>query len=99
MPIRREFWYSTDGETRYQLPTIFAEWRDIAVDAAEDYHHNHDGWEAEWPVDIAIYETEEGPMLARFRVERETVPQFSAYELKDELIHPNQDESPGRVNR
>jgi hypothetical protein len=87
-----ELWYSVgrDGECRYQLPTFactgwsrLSEWarRDLAVDVAEDYHSNHDGWESRWPLDIDLYETEDGPIVARYEVERESVPSFSAREL------------------
>jgi hypothetical protein len=82
MPIRRSVWYSVDGyETRYELATVFSDGRDVATDAAKDYHGNRDGWESHWPVEISLYESEEGPEVARFEVERETVPQFHATEL------------------
>lgn len=54
--------------------------RDVAMDAAEDYHANHDGWESIWPLVFIIYESEEGPEIARFDVEREVEPHFYAWE-------------------
>ena len=82
MPFRREFWYAVIevyGEPyRYQMHSVLRDAEDWAVEAAEDYHGNHDGWEAHWPLTFAIYETEDGPEIARFLVERETVPQFHA---------------------
>lgn len=82
MPIRKEYWYSTteSGELRYQLQGVARPLRDVAVEAAEDYHANHDGWESVWPLDFFIYDTEDGPPIGRFEVERETVPQFFAWE-------------------
>lgn len=81
MPIRKTYWYSTsDCETRFQLAGVMRPLRDVAVDAADDYHGNHDGWESRWPLDFFIYESEEGLAVARFEVERETVPQFYAWE-------------------
>lgn len=83
MPIRKTYWYSTDrlGELRYEIVgTSGRPLRDVAVDAAEDFHGNHDGWESVWPVDFTIYESEDGPPVARFEVERETVPQFHAWD-------------------
>lgn len=50
----------------------------VAEDAADDYHSNHDGWEAAWPKVFAIHETEDGPELARFEVQRDFAPTFSA---------------------
>lgn len=80
MPIRRNVWYSIDDDYRYALTATHHNWRDLAVDAAEDYHSNHDGWEATWPLEIVLYESENGVAVARFEVERETVPQFHAWE-------------------
>lgn len=82
MPIRKTYWYSTDrrGELRYELRGVMRPLRDVAIDAAEDFHSNHDGWESVWPMDFTIYESEEGPAVGRFEVERETVPQFHAWE-------------------
>ncbi len=53
----------------------------LAEKCADDYHSNHDGWESSWPLTIAIRETEDGPTIARFSVDRETVPQFTAKQL------------------
>lgn len=76
------FWYSVDGETRYELPTFpGTDPSDRAVDAAEDYHGNHDGWESSWPLVLTLYGSEEGPAVAKFEVERESVPHFSAREV------------------
>jgi hypothetical protein len=83
MPSSKEYWYSVrecSSDLRYLLRGTLRPLRDVAVDAAEDYHSNHDGWESVWPLDIFIYESEEGPAIARFEVEREAVPQFYAWE-------------------
>lgn len=84
MPIRQTYWYSTadSADARYELAGTLRPLRDVAIDAAEDYHANHDGWESSWPLDFLIYESEEGPAVARFEIERETVPQFYAWERK-----------------
>lgn len=81
-------WYSSsdeDGPTRYQLTlrgpyniTRPIEQSDIAQQCADDFHHNHDGWECHWPRDITLYATEDGPPLASFEVDREAVPLFYA---------------------
>lgn len=74
------YWYSTsDGDTRYDLAGTMRPLRDVAMDAADDYYRNHDGWESRWPLDFFIYESEDGPSVACFEVERETVPQFYAW--------------------
>lgn len=51
-----------------------------AEEAAEDYHDNHDGWEANWPLTIKIADSESH--LGTFEVDREARPYFSARELK-----------------
>jgi hypothetical protein len=58
--------------------SVFLDPEDQAVDAAEDYYSNHDGWEAKWPLTFTIYESEEGLEVAAFDVEMEAVPQFTA---------------------
>lgn len=82
MPIRQDIWYSVNGhsENRYCLLATHRQWRDLAMDAAEDYHGNHDGWESPWPLEFVLYESEDGPPIARFDVEREVVPHFYAWE-------------------
>ena len=49
----------------------------VAEMAAEDYHSNHDGWEASWPLTFVITDMG-GNRLGQCLVERETVPQFRA---------------------
>jgi hypothetical protein len=54
-------------------------WLDsIAEQCADDWHSNHDGWEASWPRVFALYASKEGPAIAHMEVERETVAQFMA---------------------
>jgi len=79
-------WYEVDDdEPRYKI-TVGGSW-DIAVEfdaesvaesCAEDYHSNHDGWEDSWPLIIALFNSEDGPEITRFEVDREAVPQFTA---------------------
>lgn len=61
------------------------DWAWVAEECAEDYWHNHDGWECSWPATIHLRETEEGPIVATFEVHMEAVPSFTAYEPKDAL--------------
>ena len=49
----------------------------VAEDCAEDYHAQHDGWEAHWPVDITLLR-DDGSVIATCEVDRESVPSFSA---------------------
>jgi hypothetical protein len=82
-------YYNEDGddEGRRHQVTLIADydldddtWNDsIAEQCAEDWHSNHDGWEASWPRVFSLYRQKTGPSFARFEVERETVPQFNAY--------------------
>lgn len=48
----------------------------LAEDAAQNYHSNHDGWEADWPVKLAIFDGD--ICLGKFEVELEFDPSFSA---------------------
>ncbi len=50
----------------------------IAEQCADDWHSNHDGFEARWPRVFVLYADKTGPAVARFKVDRETVPQFNA---------------------
>lgn len=50
----------------------------IAEQCAEDWHNNRDGFEGEWPRVFVLFADNAGPPVARFEVERETVPQFNA---------------------
>ncbi len=56
------------------------DWGYIAQECAEDYYHNHDGWESSWPQDVFLRETEYGPIVASFSVHMEAEPQFYAYD-------------------
>jgi hypothetical protein len=81
-------WYSADdGEGRHPMDLRGGGWDVtddfecalIVTDCAEDYFHQHDGWEASWPRTFLIYATEDGPPVARLHVHCESVPQFTAY--------------------
>ena len=50
----------------------------VAQEAAENYWDNHDGWESTWPLEICIYNKEEGELLYSCRVDVEYVPSFGA---------------------
>ncbi|MGX1786876.1 hypothetical protein ACWIGM_09080 [Bosea sp. NPDC055332] len=53
------------------------DWVLVADELAEDYHGNHDGWEASWPLELRIYK--DGSEVARFNVHQEHQPVFYAY--------------------
>lgn len=46
----------------------------MAEHCAEQWHSNHDGWEATWPVEFRVYEDD--IEVGRFSVDREYVPHF-----------------------
>ena len=78
-------WYSaSDGSDRFPCRTSWEinAYLWIAEDCADDYHSNHDGWESSWPLNITLYETEDGPAIAEFIVERESQPVFYASKAK-----------------
>lgn len=48
---------------------------------AEDYFHNHDGFEANWPLTFAIFDGFAGPEIGRWEVALEYEPSFNAAQL------------------
>lgn len=50
----------------------------VAEEAAKNYFEEHDGWEASWPLTISLHIEEGGPEVARFVVELEAEPVFTA---------------------
>lgn len=54
----------------------------VAEEAADDYHSDHGGWEASWPKVFCIHETQDGPEIARFEVERDFTTTFSAARIE-----------------
>lgn len=78
----KTIWYSISDcqdPTRYQLEVSERFSERSAEAAAHDFHLNHDGWEARWPIDITLYETEDGPPISSFEVHREARPEFLAH--------------------
>lgn len=75
--------YHVEGG-RFDFPrnqkTYSENWFLIADELADDFHSNHDGWEAEWPLELRIYK--EGKEVARFSVEREYEPTFTPREIE-----------------
>lgn len=51
----------------------------LAEAAAGDYHSNHDGWEADWPLRFAIFKDD--ILLGKCEVYLEFSPSFSAGEI------------------
>lgn len=78
----RTIWYrclTHCDESFYSVQTThddFDRW--TAQEVARDYHERHGGWEANWPLEFALHETEGSPEIGRFEVEREAEPVFYA---------------------
>jgi hypothetical protein len=77
--------YTYDGsgdsfDSAYEIESLWdlddLEW--IAEECADDFHHNHDGWERSWPVTFTLWD-EQGNSLGDYEVERDVEPVFSAY--------------------
>jgi hypothetical protein len=51
----------------------------VAEDCADDYHRNHDGWEAAWPMKFHV--SVDGKKLGTFEVDREALPHFRAVKV------------------
>lgn len=77
-------WHDENGRFEFPVRQLLygRDWDLVVTDLAEDYHANHDGREAAWPLQIRIYEA--GAEIARFLVEREHEPTFYAHELTAE---------------
>jgi hypothetical protein len=62
----------------FELRTIWEpdQVEEVAEEAAEDYFHNHDGWESSWPRPITIFR--DGKKLRTVSVDMEAVPKFFA---------------------
>lgn len=75
--------YQVEGGELYDIETGWA--KDTAAElAAEDYHSNHDGWEAAWPLDITIFDDGDPESGVTYTVYREAEPIFSAYKKEKE---------------
>jgi hypothetical protein len=70
------YWRTDHGNdaTKYEFNPTWPNHHDAAQDAADDYHSNHDGWEASWPVDFSV-ESPDG-VVKSFSVDREARPEF-----------------------
>jgi hypothetical protein len=82
--------YAVDGEGFENSFPIHSEWnikddlelKWLAETAAENYRDNHDGWEADWPIEITLYSLD-GKDLGTFSVELEWEPSYSATQVKE----------------
>lgn len=79
-----------DSEARHRcnLPQDYClqrqlEVEDVAELCADDFHNRHGGWESEWPLTFAIYDSEEGDECCRVTVERETCPVFAGRMIRE----------------
>ena len=59
----------------YEFESNFDDAEDVAVEAAEDFHTNHDGWESTWPINFEIIDAD-GISLGCFKIDCEAVPHF-----------------------
>ena len=82
----KTIWYSSESDCRHPLEVDSTaclgrplEARHLAERCADDFHSNHDGWECRWPREFELYESEDGPAVAKLLIERESVPLFTAY--------------------
>lgn len=81
------FMYAIDGDSPEDGWELDSAWDgenpvSMAEEAAADYHSNHDGWEASWPVEITLYRMD-GSEIGRYKVEREAEPVFYAKPTAD----------------
>lgn len=81
-------WYSIeeqdpDGIDRFPLVARVEADSFGAQMCAEDYYHNHDGWDSRWPQTVVLYESETGPAIAKYLVSLDTTPVFYAQKVVD----------------
>lgn len=56
-----DYYYCRSGDDEfYELECSFTQdaWRYILREVAKDYHDEHDGWEATWPIDFELFTPE-----------------------------------------
>jgi hypothetical protein len=82
----KTIWYSSESDCRHPLEvtdrcdmTRPREQKQVAEECAQDFHSNHDGWECRWPREFELFESEDGPAVAKLLIERESVPLFTAH--------------------
>ena len=73
----------TSGDLRHRYESSHRDRGFVAEECADQYFAECDGWDDTWPLVFVLFETEEGPEVARFTVEREDVPTFNATEITD----------------
>ena len=88
-----KIWYTVpdhDEVSRYSCEvstsTTFDDLDYQAEICAENYNDEHDGWESTWPLTIALFASEDGPEIARFKVEQEFSPVYRAAVVEKEEI-------------
>ncbi|TGQ19272.1 hypothetical protein [Mesorhizobium sp. M00.F.Ca.ET.217.01.1.1] len=67
-------------EERYEFDSNFvpdSHW--VFEDAAEDFYHNHDGWECGWPIRFDVYHGDR--WLGTKEVHMEMEPRFRAFDI------------------
>lgn len=90
-------WYSVDDDERFECKdqNLWSNCidRSYAEECAEDFEHEHDGWESSWPHNFTLYETEDGPAVATFCVDRDYKAVFYAKRVTDSNMR-KQDDTP-----
>jgi hypothetical protein len=84
MPSTKTVYYSCvedASEQRFAISTIYGDPEEIIEDAAKDYHDAHDGARDTWPRTFVLFDSEDGPEIARCHVEREFEPVFTVVEI------------------
>lgn len=56
-------------------------WYCVVETCAKDYHYYRGGLEVDWPLTFSLRESEDGPEVARFEVDREAIPEFTARKI------------------
>lgn len=70
-PSRSNHWHTIELDTNWDDDPAY-----VAEECAEDFHSNHDGWEASWPMEFLITLTD-GRQVTCI-VYRDTRPEFAA---------------------
>jgi hypothetical protein len=84
--MARFTYYVRDSREPYFVDSECRHLKDIAGDAARDFHYNHDGWEARWPIDFTV--VGQNGVEQRFSIERDMEPVFFATSVPGKEVKP-----------
>jgi hypothetical protein len=83
-----DYWGSESAEAlsltgiATDIDYIKAAGSDVAEEVAQQHHYTDVGAADDWPITVILYQGQDGPEVARFEVDREFQPAFTATEIE-----------------